>query len=297
MSTEAELEAMVTALEASGNFKILRKLVARSIITPHDGSKTRKGICLDLETTGLDPAADEIIELAMLPFTYGLDGRIFEIGTPYQQLNQPSKPIPPEIVELTGITDEMVQGQSIDLTAVAEFIADADLIVAHNAGFDRRFAEKLCGDFVPKPWACSMSEVPWKAEGFPGTKLGYLIAQCGLFHNAHRAIDDVRATVEILARALPVSGVPAMTKLLESARRATCRVWAEKAPFDFKDKLKARGYKWNDGSDGRPKSWFADVSEDKLDAELTYLRSEIYQRDVDVPVVRLTALDRFSVRA
>jgi DNA polymerase-3 subunit epsilon len=65
-------------------------------------------------------------------------------------------------------------------------------------------------------------------------------------------------------------------------------------PFDMKDHLKARGYRWSDGSDGRPKSWWIEVGEEALDDELRYLRAEIYRYpDADPPIKRLTAFDRF----
>jgi len=141
-----------------------------------------------------------------------------------------------------------------------------------------------------------MSQVDWAAEGFEGTKLGYLLAGFGLFHDGHRATDDCLAAIEILARSMPVSGVPAMGKLLENGRATTCRVWAENSPFDLKDALKTRGYRWSDGSDGRPRSWYIDVTEDQLQTEKDFLVREIYQREIDIPVVRITAADRFSVR-
>ena len=83
MSGETDLELMASALEASGRFRVLRKLESRRLLDTPDGSPTRLGIMLDVETTGLDPAKDQIIELAMVPFTYGLDGRIFEIHEPF----------------------------------------------------------------------------------------------------------------------------------------------------------------------------------------------------------------------
>jgi DNA polymerase-3 subunit epsilon len=64
-----------------------------------------------------------------------------------------------------------------------------------------------------------------------------------------------------------------------------------------KDVLRRRGYRWNDGTDGSPRSWRIDVEEDKRDAELNYLRKEIYQRDVDIDWREITALNRFSNRA
>ncbi|CUW37151.1 conserved protein of unknown function（contain Ribonuclease H-like domain& len=170
-----EHEVMAAALEATGDYRVLRRLVPRQHITQPDGSKARQGIFLDLETTGLDPVKDEIIEMAMVPFTYSLDGRVFEVQAAFQSLRQPADPIPAEITKLTGITDEMVAGKNIDPDEVAAFMAPAALIIAHNAAFDRKFAERFCPSFSTKPWACSMSQVDWAAEGFEGTKLGYLL--------------------------------------------------------------------------------------------------------------------------
>ncbi|BAE50877.1 DNA polymerase III epsilon subunit and related 3'-5' exonuclease [Paramagnetospirillum magneticum AMB-1] len=296
MQEMGDHEKMAVALEATGQYRVLRKLIPRQNLVPHDGSKTRLGIFIDLETTGLDPAKDEIIELAMVPFVYGLDGRIFEIQDAFQGLRQPSNPIPAEITKLTGITDEMVAGKVIDPAEVAAFAAPAAIVIAHNAAFDRKFIERFCPSFSTKPWGCSMSQVDWTGEGFEGTKLGYLLGGFGLFHDGHRATDDCHAAIEILARPLPKSGVPAMGKLLEKAREATCRVWAENSPFDLKDVLKARGYRWSDGSDGRPRAWFIDVPEDQLQQEKDFLVQEIYQREVDIHAARITAVDRFSIR-
>jgi DNA polymerase-3 subunit epsilon len=123
--TADELEAMAAVLEASGQYRVLRKLSSRAQLQPADGSPTRTGLFVDVETTGLDPLRHEIIELAMVPFTYGLDGRIFAIGDPFHELRQPSEPIPPEITAITGISDEMVAGRAIDPVQVAAFAAPA----------------------------------------------------------------------------------------------------------------------------------------------------------------------------
>ncbi|MCP1768501.1 hypothetical protein ABIF68_004107 [Bradyrhizobium japonicum] len=75
------------------------------------------------------------------------------------------------------------------------------------------------------------------------------------------------------------------------------RVWAEQSPFDMKDALKRRGYRWSDGSDGRPRSWYVDVEESALADEIAFLKTEIYLRDVEPRLQTLTAFTRFSVRA
>ena len=75
------------------------------------------------------------------------------------------------------------------------------------------------------------------------------------------------------------------------------RLWAEQSPFELKDVLKRRGYRWSDGADGRPRSWYVDLDEGKLDDEIAFLKTEIYLRDVEPSVQTLTAFDRFSIRA
>jgi DNA polymerase-3 subunit epsilon len=105
------------------------------------------------------------------------------------------------------------------------------------------------------------------------------------------------ALLEILALELPTTGTPALAVQLEQARKKTMRVWAEQSPFDLKNALKRRGYRWSDGRDGRPRSWYIDVDESKLGDEIAFLKTEIYLRDVEPRLQTLTALDRFSVRA
>ena len=77
---------MAIALEETGDYRVLRRLAPQRSSPPPAGVPTRLGLFVDVETTGLDPVRDEIIELALVPFTYGLDGQIFGIGQPFNQL-------------------------------------------------------------------------------------------------------------------------------------------------------------------------------------------------------------------
>jgi DNA polymerase-3 subunit epsilon len=291
-----DLEAMAQALERSGGFRVLRRLTPLVHREPPPRVQTRLGLLVDTETTGLDAARDEIIELAMVPFTYGVDGEIYQVGEAFQQLRQPAKPIPPEITAITGIDDAMVDGRTIDPRAVATFAAPAALVIAHNAAFDRKFLERYSEVFNSKPWACSMSEVDWAAEGYEGFKLAYLAASAGFFYERHRATHDCLAVLELLARAHPVSGRTGLAQLLDRARTPTWRVWAENAPFDLKDQLKARGYRWNAEAGGGPRAWFIDVAESARAAEIAFLQQEIYRGEIDPLTRRVDAYDRFSSR-
>ncbi|WP_027577116.1 3'-5' exonuclease [Bradyrhizobium sp. WSM1743] len=292
-----DLAAMAEALNRSADFRVLQRLVPRPASPPIIGQECRTGILLDTETTGLDHGKDEIIELGMVKFDYTPDGRIVGVRDTFSAFNEPSAPIPPDVTALTRITDEMVAGHKIDDAAVNAFVDDSVVVViAHNSGFDRKFTERYWPVFEQKAWACSATEIDWRAYGFAGAQLGYLLNGAGFFHQAHRAVDDCHALLEVLAFELPATGAPALALLLETARKPTMRVWAEQTAFELKDALKRRGYRWNDGSDGRPKSWFVDVDEVALDDEIAFLRTQIYMQDVEPAVQRLTAFTRFSSR-
>jgi len=287
---------MAATLAETGHYRIQRRLRPRPKIEAPPGTELKQALFVDAETTGLDHQTDEIIELAMVPFTYGQDGQVHEVKEPFQHFQQPSKPISAEITKLTGITDQMVAGQVIDPGEVNAFAKDVVLIVAHNAGFDRRFMEKLSPAFGLKGWACSQSQIDWAEEGIEGTRLSYLVASAGFFYEKHRAVNDCLAAIELLATPLPVTGSPGLTKLLENARKPTWRIWAENSPFDLKDVLKARGYRWNPDGTPFPKAWFIDVQDDRREAELSSLQKEIYQREVQVLTRKIDAFNGFSDR-
>lgn len=291
-----DLASLADLLDASGDYRVLRRLTPTSCYTPDDGTALKKAIFLDVETTGLDPSRHEIIELAMVPFTYAQDGRLFSVGVAFQSLREPSHPIPPEVTAITGIDDDMVAGQSINVADVSAFISDADLIIAHNAGFDRRFMEIFCTDFMHKPWACSMAQVDWQAEGFETLKLTWLAATAGFFYDKHRAVHDCHAAIELLARPLPKSGQPAMRQLLEQARAPSWRIWASHAPFEMKDALKARGYRWNGDGVGAMRAWTRDVPDAAKEDEIHFLQTEIYGREIAINCRKIDAYDRFSNR-
>lgn len=179
----------------------------------------------------------------MVKFDYTAEGRIVSVRDTFAAFNEPSAPIPPEITAITGITDEMVAGQRIDDAAVSAFVDDAVITIAYNSGFERKFAERYWPIFEQKAWGCSATEIDWRKHGFAGAQLGYLLTGVGFFHQAHRAVDDCHALLEVLAFELPDTGAPALALLLEKARMPTMRIWAEQSPFELKDSLKRRGYR------------------------------------------------------
>jgi DNA polymerase-3 subunit epsilon len=290
-------EEMAASLEASGDYKVLRRIRPRRFINEPDGSPVRTALFVDVETTGLNAATDEIIELAMVPFSYGSDGEIYEVRDAFQSFQEPVGEISEEITKITGIDQEMVAGQKIDWASVENYVANADVILAHNASFDRKFLERYCSAFQFKPWGCSATQVDWRGEDFEGSRLGYLVATAGYFYDRHRALNDCYAAIELLAKPLPKSGRTALSILLENARAVSWRVWANQAPFDLKEQLKKRGYRWSNGENGAQRAWYIDVSEESRDAEIAFLRDEIYRWEAPVNYQKIDAYDRFSVRS
>lgn len=293
-----ELEELARTLESHDDYRVLRRLRARRRYRPdpQDRGTLRRGLFVDVETTGLDHGHDAIIQLAMVPFDFTRDGLVCTVHDGLEEFDDPGRPIPAEITRLTGISDDDVRGRHIDAEAVAALAGPADLVIAHNAGFDRPFCESRLEIFADKAWACSLREIPWREEGIESAKQEFIAYRYGFFYDGHRAGADCLAGIHILAQTLPASGRPVLAAVLESARLATYRVWAVNTPYEARAALKARGYFWNNGDDGRPKAWYIDAEASRRDEERQFLLTEIYKRDIELPIDKITCFNRYSDR-
>lgn len=94
-------------------------------------------VAFDLETTGIQPEEDSIVEVGAVKFVDGLP------QAPFSQLVDPLRPIPPDAIAVHGISNEEVRGQPVIrdvLGPLADYCGDLPL-VAHNARFDFKFLE------------------------------------------------------------------------------------------------------------------------------------------------------------
>lgn len=98
---------------------------------------------VDLETTGLNPSTDLIIEFAAVRVRNG------EVVDTFQSLCDPGFPIPPAIEAITGITSEMVRFSPNPRSVLPDFLGfvDDDFVIGHNVLFDVRFIAASNGDF------------------------------------------------------------------------------------------------------------------------------------------------------
>lgn len=161
---------------------------------------------VDLETTGGRADDNRIMEIGIVL----LDG--LEITGTYQTLIDPGQPITPFVRDLTGITDEMVQGHP-QFSEVAEHVAgllEGRIFVAHNVLFDLKFmtAElKRCCIRINPPRLCTVKLSRRVFPGFPSYSLHNLTQSLKLpDFNHHRALDDALACAEIMKLALEKVG-------------------------------------------------------------------------------------------
>jgi DNA polymerase-3 subunit epsilon len=179
-------------------------------------------VVFDLESTGLKPTnGDGLLSIGAVRL------RDTETVERFTTLVDPGRPIPPEGIAYHGITDEKVRGAPGPAEAIAAFrdFAGDDVLVAHNAAFDRTllFMEEYRGaPAVPNPFLCSMVASRWLDPEEPDHTLDGLCGRAGIvIEGRHEALGDAEATaalwVHLLARAA-ARGVEDLQELVRRTR-------------------------------------------------------------------------------
>ncbi len=279
---DGEADAAARLLDRHADYRVLRRLGdASHLASPAPaGTPTRIAAIVDVETTGLDPAGDRIIELAIQRVRFTDDGQITEIGLPRSWREDPGFELDPAITRLTGLTDADLAGEKIDDTEATDMLASAHVVIAHNAAFDARFIEARLPEAAGLNWACSLVEVDWLRHQFSGRQLGHLLMEAGYFFDGHRAGQDVLALIHLLAHR-SLDGRSVLAGLIARAEQPSTRIDAIGAPFAQKDSLKARGYRWQ----ATDRYWWTEVADADVTAELVWL-----QRNGCDQALRTTAL-------
>lgn len=269
-------EQIADLLTGAPGYRVLRAVPSSFSLMPEGGAMP-DGRCvaiIDCETTGLDARNDAMIELAILLAFVGKDGRVTGHFGPVTWLQDPGVELDPRITLLTGLTNDDLAGHAIEDGTAAGLIDRADICVSHVARFDLGWIERRYPHLAGKPWACSASDIDWLMLGYDGRAQQHLLMQHGRFANAHRAGDDVWSLFHLLKHRQPdPDGGPTrshLQRLLEAADTTTFRVEAVSAPYAAKDRLKARGYRW----DAAPKIWWKEMRYEDLAAECRWFRAQ-----------------------
>ena len=226
------------------------------------------GVIVDLETTGLDSSKDQIMEIGLIEF--GVEGEAAPVITRcYGALQDPGVSISEEVLRITGLTEASLKGQTIDWKIVRSFFEKSSLVIAHNADFDRGFLEasgKIAD--LSLHWACSMRHINWHKHRFTSLSLNYLAADHGFVNPfAHRAIFDCATTFRVIA--------PHLQELIQRSYEREFTIKAVGSPFESKDVLKQRGYRW----DQQDRCWHRVVAASELEDERHFLAESVYRGD------------------
>lgn len=266
-------ERLARRLEQIGDYRVLRRLPQPDEIWCRSmpvSENVIKCAIVDCETTGLDAERHKIIELAIGTLSVDLhDGDIVEVTPPQSWLEDPAEDLSIEIERLTHITSNMLIGRWFPESEILSAISGVNVVVAHNAKFDRGFVTSRFPAFMGLPWACSMSDVDWPALGFSGGRsVASLLTGAGFFSpDAHRAAADVWSTTCLLASHAG-DGRSVAAHMIDAARRITQRVYATRAPFEHKDVLKAAGYRWS----AERRAWWIEAEPERIANEAVWLR-------------------------
>ena len=224
-------------------------------------------VIVDVETTGWSPAEAGITEIGAVRLSGG------QIRAEFSTLVNPGQPIPPDIEELTGISDAMVAGAPPAAAALASFLdfAQGAVLTAHNAPFDLGFLT-AAGASTGRPGPAGpvldtvalarrlLATGGLAADDVPNCKLSTLAGYFGAPPGPqHRALADARATATVLAglleifsarRVRTVAGLLAEQEYALAELREAARVAREEASGDHRD-CAGEGRRGPDPGNGR----------------------------------------------
>lgn len=172
------------------------KSACSSESTPFQNS-IKDFVVIDLETTGLSPNSDKIIQISAVRFTNLIESDYFSTYV------RPSVHIPPNITKLTGISDTLVQSAPTfeDVwSQYKNFIEKSPLVTGYNVSFDLQFLSKACGEDLRLKWKC-FDTLSCARQAIPYLENYKLSTVCNYINYAdrfHDSLNDCRACGEVI---------------------------------------------------------------------------------------------------
>jgi DNA polymerase III alpha subunit (gram-positive type) len=227
----------------------------------------RRVLIFDVETTGVDPSVDQVIEVAACLYDLEIGCAIESYASLLRADSNPAERI--NGIPASALVDAR---HSIEVwRRVLELAEASDVVVAHNAEFDRSFVRAAgIASIADRNWCCTRSDFLWDAGGEGGgRKLVEIVLAYGLgVSSAHRASADVDMMVRLFTR-LKERGVD-LPEMFKRAARPKKRFVAM-VSFEMKHLAKEAGFAWNP----ERREWWRMMCPDDVEA----LGFRVAQRD------------------
>ncbi len=212
-------------------------------------------LIVDTETTGLDPLNDKCIEVGAVLFHVDsrsvLSQNSFLLPVTSNSAEAINK-IPPDITRVSQPWEE-------GLRYFLALLEKSDVVLAHNAAFDRQWFGVPPLPLISKPWICSMEDISWPSElhlkGRPSVRDLAIAFEVPVW-SAHRALTDCIYLVEVLRRCKDLEAL--LIKGLEPRRLMKAEV-----SYDERHLAKEAGFRWNDPIRG---AWTRRLSQREIEA-------------------------------
>ena len=155
-------------------------------------------VLVDIETTGLSPIEDEIIEIGAIKVENNL------IVDSYSQLIKINRSLSPFITNLTGITNDMLKTGKIPTEVYQEFVkfVGQNIIIGHNVNFDLGFLSNKCKKYINYNLNNDYIDTLYMARRLVPNSVNYKLGTLAKLFNisyegAHRGLKDVEITYEV----------------------------------------------------------------------------------------------------
>ena len=157
---------------------------------------TNSFLSVDLETTGLNPKIDKIIEIGAIKIA---DGKIIDT---YETFVNPKRRLSSQIIKLTGITEKDLENAREPEEVISEFIefAGDSIFLGHSVLFDYSFLKRIAVNqnyAFEKDGIDTLKIARRFLSALPSRGLGSLCEHYGITHHSHRALADAAATSEL----------------------------------------------------------------------------------------------------
>nr|WP_225323150.1 3'-5' exonuclease [Synechococcus sp. RSCCF101] len=214
------------------------------------GSLPERLLIIDTETTHLDPDEGRCIELGAILFHLPARAVLAQLSTLLPCPENPAEPVNGIPAAVSRLPMPWREG----LQAFAALLDSAQLVVAHNAAFDRRWFGRPPLPAVPHRWLCTMEDISW--PGTLGLKPRPSVRDLALAHGipvwaAHRALTDCTYLAQVFERC---------DNLDQLVREGLEPRHLYRACISYEDRQLARqaGFRWNDAVPG---AWSRRLSE------------------------------------